>query len=256
MKLSVQLFVCFASILPAALPISASSQEVPAGEKPILRKKVLESPHHKWISEEVSYIVTEGERKAFSFLQNDQQREQFIEEFWKRRDPSPDSYPNEFKNEHYRRIAYANLRFASSTPGWKTDRGMLYISLGPPDEVESHPSGETRQRSLAEGGGTTSTFPFEKWRYRELLGVGTSKYFQIEFVDDTRTGEYRVATDPSQTDALSMPPGMQVGLFPEKERINSTDGTSDRRFYDPTHQVLKKRPVSQSVSDAPPSSKP
>ena len=122
-------------------------------------RKELETPYRKWLNEDVAYIITDEERTAFKRLQTDEEREQFIEQFWLRRDPTPDTVENEFKEEHYRRIAYANEHFASGIPGWKTDRGRIYITYGPPDEIESHPSGGTYERPPEEGGGETSTYP-------------------------------------------------------------------------------------------------
>ena len=106
-------------------------------------KKELESPYKKWLQEDVAYIITDEERTAFKRLNTDEEKEQFIEQFWLRRDPTPDTVENEFKEEHYRRIAYSNDHYASGIPGWKTDRGRIYIMYGPPDEIESHPSGGT-----------------------------------------------------------------------------------------------------------------
>lgn len=192
-------------------------------------KKELETPYRRWLNEDVIYIITDEERKAFSRMGTDEEREQFIEQFWLRRDPSPDSQENEYKEEHYRRIAYANERFASGIPGWKTDRGMIYIRFGPADEVESHPSGGTYERPYEEGGGTTSTYPFEKWRYRWIEGIGTDVI--IEFVDKTMTGEYRMTMDPSEKDALLYVPGAgltmmeQMGMANKADRFSRTDGT-------------------------------
>jgi GWxTD domain-containing protein len=192
-------------------------------------RKELEGPYRKWLNEDVSYIITDEERQAFRRLATDEEREQFIEQFWLRRDPTPDSQENEFKEEHYRRIAYANERFASGIPGWKTDRGRIYIAYGPADEVESHPSGGTYERPFEEGGGTTSTYPFEKWRYRWIEGIGTD--IIIEFVDPTMTGEYRMTMDPSEKDALLYVPNAgltlmeQMGLSSKTDRFNRTDGT-------------------------------
>jgi GWxTD domain-containing protein len=192
-------------------------------------RKELETPYRKWLNEDVTYIITDEERAAFKRLTTDEEREQFIEQFWLRRDPSPDSAENEFKEEHYRRIAYANERFASGFPGWKTDRGRIYITYGPPDENESHPSGGSYERPYEEGGGTTSTYPFEKWRYRWIEGVGTD--IIIEFVDPTMTGEYRMTMDPSEKDALMMVPNAgltlmeQMGLADKADRFSRTDGT-------------------------------
>jgi GWxTD domain-containing protein len=192
-------------------------------------RKELETPYRKWLNEDVTYIITDEERKAFRNLNTDEEREQFIEQFWLRRDPTPDSQENEFKEEHYRRIAYANERFASGIPGWKTDRGRIYIAFGPADEIESRPSGGTYERPFEEGGGTTSTFPFEKWRYRWIEGIGSD--IIIEFVDTTMTGEYRMTMDPSEKDALMMVPNAgltlmeQMGMASKADRFSRTDGT-------------------------------
>ena len=192
-------------------------------------RKELETPFRKWLNEDVSYIITDEERAAFKRLSTDEEREQFIEQFWLRRDPTPDSQENEFKEEHYRRIAYTNERFASGIPGWKTDRGRIYITFGPADEVESHPSGGTYERPFEEGGGTTSTYPFEKWRYLWIEGIGTDVI--IEFVDPTMTGEYRMTMDPSEKDALLYVPNAgltlmeQMGLSSKADRFSRTDGT-------------------------------
>ena len=193
-----------------------------------LRKELL-GPYRKWLAEDVLYIITDEERSAFKRFATDEEREQFIEQFWLRRDPSPDSQENEFKEEHYRRIAYTNERYASGIPGWKTDRGRIYITFGPPDEIESHPSGGTYERPFEEGGGTTSTFPFEKWRYRWIQDIGSD--IMIEFVDPTMTGEYRMTMDPSEKDALLYVPNAgltmmeQMGMSSKADRFNRTDGT-------------------------------
>ncbi len=192
-------------------------------------RKELETPYRKWLNEDVAYIITDEERTAFKRLQTDEEREQFIEQFWLRRDPTPDTVENEFKEEHYRRIAYANEHYASGIPGWKTDRGRIYITYGPADEIESHPSGGTYERPPEEGGGETSTFPFEQWRYRYIEGVGTN--IIIEFVNPTMTGEYHMTMDPSEKDALLYVPGAgltlmeQMGLANKTDRFNNTDGT-------------------------------
>lgn len=192
-------------------------------------KKELETPWKKWLNEDVTYIITDEERKAFKQMNTDEEREQFVEQFWLRRDPTPDTVENEFKEEHYRRIAYANERFASGIPGWKTDRGRIYITFGPADEIDEHPSGGTYERPAAEGGGETTTFPFEDWRYRYIEGIGND--IMIEFVDTTMTGEYRMTMDPSEKDALTYVPGAgltlaeQMGLSDKMARFNTTDGT-------------------------------
>jgi GWxTD domain-containing protein len=192
-------------------------------------RKELESPYRKWLTEDVGYIITDEERQSFKKMETDEERQQFIEGFWFRRDPTPDTLENEFKEEHYRRIAYANERYASGIPGWRADRGRIYITFGPPDEIESRPSGGTYERPFEEGGGTTSVYPFEKWRYRYIEGIGQD--IMIEFVDTTMTGEYRMTMDPSEKDALTMVPGAglttmeQMGMANKADRFSRTDGT-------------------------------
>ncbi len=192
-------------------------------------RKELEGPFEKWLDEDVRYIITADERKVFLQLATDEERENFIESFWIRRDPTPDSMENEFKEEHYRRIAYANERYASGIQGWRTDRGRIYIAYGPPDEIEAHPSGGMYQRPYDEGGGFTSTYPFEIWRYRWLEGIGSD--ILLEFVDPTMTGEYRLTMDPSEKDALLYVPGAgltlaeSMGLSQKRDRFTRTDGT-------------------------------
>jgi len=192
-------------------------------------RKELETPYKKWLNEDVIYIITDEERQAFKRLNTDEEREQFIEQFWLRRDPTPDTEENEFKEEHYRRIAYANEHYASGIPGWKTDRGRIYITYGPPDEIDSHPSGGSYERPMEEGGGETSTYPFEDWRYRYIEGIGND--VNIEFVDPTMTGEYHMTMDPTEKDALLYVPGAgltlyeQMGLTSKTARFNRTDGT-------------------------------
>jgi len=192
-------------------------------------KKELETPYKRWLNEEVGYIISDEERKVFKTLQTDDERQTFIENFWLRRDPTPDTEENEYREEHYRRIAYANDRYASGIPGWKTDRGRIYIEYGPPDEIDSHPSGGTYERPYEEGGGSTSTYPFEQWRYRYIEGIGTN--IILEFVDTTMSGEYRLTMDPSEKDALLYVPGAgltmaeQMGLSDKTQRFSRTDGT-------------------------------
>ena len=148
-----------AQVDPLQRPLSTNKQK---DAQKLLRKEAHESFGQKWLDQDVPYIITPEERAAFKQLSHDEEREQFIESFWQRRDPTPDTVENEYKEEHYRRIAYANEHFASGIPGWKTDRGRIYIIHGAPDEIESSPSGGTYNRTPQEGGGTSSTFSFER----------------------------------------------------------------------------------------------
>jgi GWxTD domain-containing protein len=195
------------------------------------RKLAKESaPYTTWLTEEVPYIITKEERDAFLRLATNEEREQYIEEFWRRRNPDPDSPENAYREEHYRRIAYANERFSSGIPGWKTDRGRIYIRWGPPDEIESHASGGTYDRPPEQGGGSTTTYPWELWRYRHLEDIGDN--IELEFVDPSSSGEYHLTMDPGEKDALAKVPGAGLstgellGLYTKAQRFTNTNGTT------------------------------
>jgi bla regulator protein BlaR1 len=149
------------------------------------------SPYTKWVQEDVAYIIDDRERAAFLLLKSDPEREHFIEQFWLRRDPTPGTPENEFKIEHYRRLAYANSHFAwQSVPGWKTDRGRIYVMFGPPDELESHPSGRP-----ASGDTKATSVPTESWLYHSIKGIGTNVI--VEFEDKAKSGDFHQTMDPN-----------------------------------------------------------
>jgi GWxTD domain-containing protein len=182
-------------------------------------RRELKGPYKTWLNEEVPYIISDEERKAFMSLSNDEERESFIENFWLRRNPNQDSPENEFREEHYRRIQYANDHYAAGKPGWKTDRGRIYITWGPPDSTDSHPSGGMYERPVEEGGGETATFPFEVWHYRYLEGVGEN--IDLEFVDTCQCGDYHFTIDRSEKDALKYVPG--AGLTQYEQMKDKSD---------------------------------
>jgi GWxTD domain-containing protein len=184
-------------------------------------KQELKGPYKKWVDQDVHWIITDQELKAFKSLSNDEERDAFIEAFWQRRNPSPDSPENEFREEHYRRIEYSNEHFAAGKPGWKTDRGHMYIAYGKPDSIDSHPSGGTYDRPMDEGGGTTSTYPFETWHYRYLEGVGEN--IDIEFVDTCMCGDYHMTIDRSEKDALLHVPGAGQTLYEQMGMAKQSD---------------------------------
>ncbi len=199
----------------------------------------LKGSYKKWLDEDVRWIITDEEAKAFKSLANDEERDQFIEQFWQRRNPNPDSLDNEYKDEHYARIAYANEHFAAGKPGWMTDRGHIYIAYGKPDSTESHPSGGSYDRPMEEGGGNTSTYPFETWHYRYLEGVGDN--IDIEFVDTCMCGDYHATIDRSEKDALKNVPG--AGLTQDEEMGRSSKAD---RFSGSGLEQLGKGPLSSS----------
>jgi GWxTD domain-containing protein len=192
--------------------------------------KELDSQYRQWLNEDVIYIISPEERNAFLQLDTNEEREQFIEQFWLRRSSNPDLPDNDFKEEHYRRIAYANEHYASGIPGWKTDRGRMYIMWGPADEVDSHPTGGTYDRPMEEGGGSTTTYPWETWRWRYLEGIGEN--IILEFVDPSGSGEYHLTMDPSEKDALLHVPGAglslleSMGMASKTDRFTRSDGTN------------------------------
>jgi GWxTD domain-containing protein len=200
----------------------------------------LSKTYKKWLNEDVVWIITDQERAAFKQLSNDEERDSFIEQFWLRRDPTPDTEENEYKEEHYRRIAYANEHFAAGIPGWKSDRGRIYIMYGPADEVDSHPSGGTYERPMEEGGGETSTFPFEDWRYRYLEGIGQEVI--IEFVDTCMCGDFHMTMDRSEKDALKMTPNAGLTLY---EQMGMASKTS--RFTNGGVEQLGTGPMSSDL---------
>src|SRR5713101_539907 len=212
---------------PAAAP---TPQKLTKDTKKKMRRtlKELDSSYRQWLSEDVTYIISPEERNAFLQLDTNEEREQFIEQFWLRRSSNPDLPENDFKEEHYRRIAYANEHFASGIPGWKTDRGRMYIMWGPADEVESHPTGGTYDRPMEEGGGSTSTYPWETWRWRYLEDIGEN--IIIEFVDPSGSGEYHMTMDPGEKDALLHVPGAglsqmeSMGMASKADRFSRSDG--------------------------------
>jgi GWxTD domain-containing protein len=205
---------------PTAAPVP---QKLNKEQKKKLKKtlKELDTPYKQWLSEDVVYIISPEERQSFLQLETNEEREQAIEQFWLRRSSNPDLPENDFKEEHYRRIAYANEHFASGIPGWKTDRGRMYIMWGPADEVEAHPTGGTYDRPMDEGGGSTTTYPWETWRYRYMEGIGENVIW--EFVDPSGSGEYHLTMDPGEKDALLHVPGAGLSLLESMGMASKTD---------------------------------
>lgn len=214
----------FLSLATSFAVAQKTKPTIDPSEKPRNVKPELKKAYKEWLEKDVAYIITSEEKKAFKQLTTDEERENFIENFWRRRDPDPDTEENEFREEYYERIAYANEQFTSGIPGWKTDRGRIYITFGKPDEKESHPSGGSYSRPSYEGGGSTSTYPFEIWFYRHLDNVGDG--IEIEFVDPTGSGEYRIARSPQEKDALLMLPNSGLTLAEELGLANKADRVS------------------------------
>jgi len=129
-------------------------------------QSVLSEVYTKWLSEDVVYIITTEEERYFRRLKSDEERERFIEEFWLRRDPTPDTDENEYRKEHYERIAFANQDFtADGVPGWRTDRGRIFIRYGKPDEIQKTASEEIWLYKGGTGPGEVE-FVWKKFEFR------------------------------------------------------------------------------------------
>lgn len=239
-------FSCLCVVLPVCFlwPAHSIAQEQKAAQddstKPLSQKEIkrrekktlreLNKRSGDWLQEEVPDIITDAERRAFLELGTEEERDQFKEIFWQKRNPEPESAVNTFKEEHYRRLAYADEHFASGIPGRKTDRGHIYILWGPPDEIESHPTGGTYERTPQQGGGSSTAYAWELWRYRHLEGIGEN--VEIEFVDPTGSGEYHITSDPCEKDALAHVPGAgpslseMIGGSSKAGRFTNSNGTS------------------------------
>ena len=202
-------------------------------------KHELKGSYKTWLDQDVRWIITDQELQAFKNLGNDEERDQFIENFWLRRNPNPDSPDNEYREEHYARIAYSNEHFAAGKPGWRTDRGHIYIAYGKPDSIDSHPSGGSYERPMEEGGGSTATFPFEVWHYRYLEGIGDN--IDIEFVDTCMCGDYHMTLDRSEKDALKHTPGAGQTLYEQTGQAKQAD-----RFSGGGLEQLGAGPMSSS----------
>jgi GWxTD domain-containing protein len=225
-------------------PISSSAQEQAAPHEnstnPTNKKesqkherklvKELGPAYGPWLSDDVPDIISEDERRVFLGLSTNEEREQFIEIFWNKRNPEPQSPVNTVKEEHYRRLAYADEHFASGIPGRKSDRGRIYIIWGPPDEIESHPTGGTYERPPGQGSGSSNAYAWELWRYRHLEGIGEN--VEIEFVDPSGSGEYHITNDPCEKDALARIPGAgpslseMLGQATKADRFTNSNGTT------------------------------
>ena len=255
------LFVFVLGALSVVAQPGGKDKEKPSADptsNPRTVKPELKDAYKRWLNTDVAYIITKDEKRAFLALATDEERENFIEHFWRRRDPNPDTEENEYREQYYERIAYANEHFSSGIPGWKTDRGRIYIAWGKPDSIETHPTGGAYDRPSWEGGGSTTTYPFEVWWYRHLDGVGDG--LEIEFVDPTGTGEYRLARDAHEKDALRTVPGAglttaeQLGLGDKADRISGLNQGGYQREQDTPFRKMEiinnlQRPPQVKFSD-------
>lgn len=226
--------ICKSRVLPAIIIIffilepGLLAQRDRAQEEELRREESIDY-YGKWLNEDVKYIISDEERSVFNALTTPEEKEQFIEQFWFRRDPDPRNSENDFKIEHYRRIAYSNEKFTSGDPGWLTDRGKVYITWGPPANTMTRPTGGVYVRPIEEGGGSTTVYPYEKWTYHFIEGLGPN--VELEFVDPTESGEYKLAVFDWEKDSGTFHPGVgstldeMLGISTRADRRQITPAT-------------------------------
>lgn len=197
-----RLFLAAFVITAAMYPFGQPQSQVGGQGDRISRQEVqqfngLGAAYREWLVEDVAYIITNAERSAFLKLGTDDERDRFIEQFWQRRNPEPGSFSetaNSFKEEHYRRIAYANEHFKDETPGWRTDRGRIYILWGAPDEIQIGPNKNDQPTATR----------WQIWRYRYLDGIGENVEFK--FVNTQVNGDYQLSTSAELAATISNMP--------------------------------------------------
>ncbi|MBP6909950.1 MAG: GWxTD domain-containing protein [Candidatus Saccharicenans sp.] len=165
-------------------PDLSPGSKLAAGQRASRKKEPpvkLPDQYRKWLEQEVVYIITPAEKEIFLKLNSDRERDLFIEAFWKHRDPIPETEENEFKIEHYKRIDYVNRYFGreAAKPGWMTDRGRMYIILGPPNDIQ-HIDGKSE------------IYNCEIWFYQGKQDLGLPPGFNLLFFQERGTGEMRL----------------------------------------------------------------
>jgi GWxTD domain-containing protein len=184
-------------------PILAQDEPPPNGEhsNPVQMGVTGESKHHRcfeqphgakeavhrlaasarnWLAEDAIYIITPEERCAFLRVETDEERNQFIEQFWYRRASDPISLDYDFKAEHYRRIVFANEKYGGHLAGWKTDRGRVYVPFGLPDSLDVYANRGATDTPPSKGS-QTDLHPAEKWHYKYVQGLGENVQFEFEY---------------------------------------------------------------------------
>jgi GWxTD domain-containing protein len=186
-------------------------------------KAVLPERYKRWLDEEVVYIITKREREVFLQLQTDRERDIFIEAFWKQRDPTPGTPRNEYQEEHRRRLDYANKFYGRSTPlpGWKTDRGRIYILLGPPRNIEQYDN-------------VNGVYPTEIWFYLGDPDLGLPTAFNVIFFKKDGGGDY-ILYSPTEHGPQSLI-ASSMGGYRDVTRISSAM-TNDQAAYKELQQL-------------------
>jgi GWxTD domain-containing protein len=237
------------SFFPAAVLLTAYLSGAGVQQKPPAKDKKpdeITAQYKKWVDEEVLYIISDNEREVFKSLRTDEEREGFIRTFWRRRDPTPETPVNEFREEHYRRLEWASKRYFEGKAGWRTDRGRVYIMFGPPDFFETNPGGG--RGFLFDPSGPTAEFPSEVWTYRYIPGL-KERIGRIDFifVNTYNSGSYELTTNPALANALRNVslPARDVGY--RETRDEAYPGEKDRdMMVNPLEQLALLAELSKS----------
>jgi TonB family protein len=200
----------------AATSVSAIQQPPAQGDAQTgsveSQRQAMKPQYKTWLNQDVVYIITPEERAAYLKLTNDEERDDFIRNFWARRNP-PGAAADTFRQEHYARIAYSNENFASDKPGWRSDRGHIYIVYGKPQSIDSHRSG-----------GGPSGYPYEVWHYPYIPGIGDN--VDLNFVDTCACGQYNLTVDQPDQGPAAANPATAKPRFALAAKIMGFDGSS------------------------------
>ncbi len=209
-------------VLSLAANSTAPAQENQSErELQALSDSELDKAMDKWIRDYVRYIITEEEKVEWKGLSNRDDKVMFIEHFWQRRDPTPETRENEYRAEYIQRWLYVKQHFTAGKPGWRTDRGRIYLMLGAPSSVERNPFGRNRTER-----------PSEVWYYNSINNRNLPASVDISFVDFMGYGDYEIVTDLDQTARFNSSFGIAM---------NNLDAYALRRMGD-------VRPVEDVVS--------
>jgi len=230
----------------AAVILAFSLQSFSHASSFAAEQEKMSEKHKKWLDEEVIYIISKNEKDVFKSLATFEQRDEFIRKFWERRDPTPRTPFNEFKEEHYRRIEFVNRQYFEGTAGWRSDRGRVYIMFGPPDFFETNPGGG---RGFLFGvSGPTAEFPSEVWTYRYIPGLKMRQTrIDFTFVNYYNSGKYQLVSNSSLANALrntSIEGSRDVGY--ESHDVQVPGSTNKNLLVNPLEQLTMMAELTKS----------
>lgn len=214
-------------VVLALLPITALAQTFDLDDYPEVDLDAIEQRHRDWFEKEVPWILTETEREVFVRLQSSGQRDEFIERFWKERDPTPGTPRNEYYEEYQRRLEHVNKFFSRGTSreGWQTDRGRMYLLLGPPQYTSSVPN-------------DMITHPIEVWFYAGAVELGLPPFHYLMFYQRYGSGEFRLYSPLSDGPEMLMNPAGMRAVEDMKQSRQRTPGFAPTGFRNPDIEYI------------------